>query len=75
MSLKLTREGVADDVAKVSVPVSFEIAGARSEATIEMSDSQFELKDHRISIERQKDRGWGKVSIAAASTSVRRLRR
>lgn len=70
VSLKLSREGVADDAEKVSVPVSFEIEGARSEATFEISGSTFEMKDHRIPIERSKDRGWGKVSIPADANSA-----
>ncbi len=86
VSLKLTREdggqtsptrqrGVdsTDDPSlalRASVPISFEIEGARSEVTVEMSGAQFELKDHRIPIERQKDRGWGKVSIPADANSA-----
>ncbi len=70
VSLKLIREGVADDAEKIAVPVSFEIEGARSETTVEMTGSQFELKDHRIPIERSKDRGWGKVSIPADANSA-----
>ena len=46
------------------------IEGARSEITVEMAGSQFELKDHRIPIERQKARGWGKVSIPADVNSA-----
>lgn len=70
VSLKLSREGVAGDAEKISVPISFEIEGARSEVTVEMTGSQIELKDHRIPIERQKDRGWGKVSIPADENSA-----
>lgn len=70
VSLKLIREGVADDAEKIAVPISFEIEGARSETTVEMTGSQFELKDHRIPIERSKDRGWGKVSIPADANSA-----
>lgn len=70
VSLKLIREGAADDAEKIAVPISFEIEGARSEITVEMTGSQFELKDHRIPIERQKDRGWGKVSIPADANSA-----
>ncbi len=55
---------------RVTLPISFEIEGARSEITVEMSGSQFELNDHRISIERQKERGWGKVSIPADANSA-----
>lgn len=63
VSLRLTREG-ADD-AKLSVPVQFEIEGARSEVTVEMAGTQFELKDHRIPLEKSHERGWGRVSIPA----------
>jgi hypothetical protein len=63
ISLRLTREGDAD--AKLTVPVQFEIEGARSEATIDMNGPTYELKDHRIPIERTRERGWGKVSIPA----------
>jgi hypothetical protein len=63
VSLRLTREVGAD--AKLSVPVQFEIEGARSELTVEMIGAIFELKDHRIPIERGRERGWGKVSIPA----------
>jgi hypothetical protein len=63
ISLKLKREGSAD--AALSVPVQFEIDGARSELTIEMSGSTYELKDHSIPIEATRERGWGKVSLPA----------
>jgi len=63
VSLKLTREGKAD--ARQSVPVQFEIGGARSVATVEMAGPQGELKDHRIALGRGKEKGWGKVSIPA----------
>ncbi len=65
VSLKLTQEGAADT--KLSLPVQFEIEGARSEVTVEMDGSTFELKDHRIPIERTRLRGWGKVSLPADS--------
>src|SRR5262249_6261764 len=60
VSLKLTREGGA--AAKSSVPVQFDIEGARSELTVEMDGPTYELKDHRIPIDRTRERGWGKVS-------------
>jgi hypothetical protein len=63
VSLKLAREGGAD--AKLSLPVQFEIEGARSEVTIDMNGATYELKDHRIPIERTRERGWGKVSVPA----------
>jgi hypothetical protein len=65
VSLKLTREGNAEG--KISLPVQFEIEGARSELNVEMSGVTYELKDHRIPIERSRERGWGKVSIPADS--------
>lgn len=63
VSLKLLREGGSD--ARVQVPVRFEIEGARSETLIDMDGSPYEVKDHAIPIERNRERGWGKVSIPA----------
>ena len=63
VSFRLSREGGSE--ARESIPVHFEIDGARSELTIEMTGPTFELKDHRIPLERSHVRGWGKVSIPA----------
>jgi hypothetical protein len=63
ISLKLTREG--GTAAALTVPVQFEIDGARSEATVDMNGSTYELKDHSIPIEAARERGWGKVSLPA----------
>jgi hypothetical protein len=63
VSLKLTREGTNE--ARISIPVQFEIEGARSEMTIDMEGGEFDLKDHRIPLERSHERGWGRVSIPA----------
>src|SRR5262249_10543972 len=63
VSLKLMREGNAE--AKLTLPVHFEIEGARSEVAVEMNGPTAELKDHRIPIERTRERGWGKVSVPA----------
>jgi len=73
LSLKLTRTPLLDSTSansrgpdsKISIPIQFEIDGARSEMTIEMEGTQFELKDHRIPLERSHERGWGRVSIPA----------
>jgi len=67
VSLRLTLE--ADDAVRRlprrSVPVQFEIDGARSEITLEMSGPELELKDHRIPLDQSRQRGWGRVSIPA----------
>jgi hypothetical protein len=65
VSLSLAREG--DGQTRESIPVHFEIDGALSELTIEMAGPKFELKDHRIPLERSRVRGWGRVSIPADS--------
>jgi hypothetical protein len=68
VSLKLTRAPLSESnssESKLSIPVHFEIDGARSELTVEMDADRFELKDHRIPLERSHERGWGRISIPA----------
>lgn len=63
VSLVIERD--AGQTEKQTIPVQFEIEGARSEVNIDVEGAQFELKDYRIPIERRQERGWGKVSIPA----------
>ena len=63
ISVRLAREGMSDD--RATVPVQFEIDGARSEVAVEMTGREAELKDHRIPLEKGRGRGWGRVSIPA----------
>ena len=63
ISLRLAREGIGGP--RATIPVQFEIDGARSEVTVEMTGREAELKDHRIPLEKGRGRGWGKVSIPA----------
>ncbi len=63
LSLQIDRDPRRTD--KATIPVQIEIEGARSELAVEVEGAQFELKDHRIPIERRVERGWGKVSIPA----------
>ena len=68
VSLKVTRDASQED--SVTLPIQFEIEGARSELTVDVDGPTLELIDHRIPIERSNDRGWGKVSIPADSNSA-----
>ena len=63
VSLKIERHGA--DESKVSVPIEFDIEGARSVVPIDLFGPAVELKDHRIPLEMHKERGWGRVSIPA----------
>ncbi len=63
VSLKLNRQG--PDEQKISVPIEFDIEGARSVVTVELNGPTMDLKDHRIPIEKARERGWGRVSIPA----------
>lgn len=65
VSLKLTRRGNVGE--KVSLPVQFEIEGARSTVTVELVGEEAELKDHRIPLDAKHERGWGRVSLPADS--------
>lgn len=68
VSLKVTRDASKED--SITLPIQFEIEGARSELTVDVDGPTLELIDHRIPIERSNDRGWGKVSIPADSNSA-----
>lgn len=73
VSLQIEREAsenskvgdVEQSEARTTVPVQFEIEGARSELTVEMTGPRFDLQDHRIPLDNNQQRGWGKVSIPA----------
>ncbi len=63
VSLQVTRESGNDTVQ--SVPIEFEVDGARSTLNLEMSGAVYELKEHRIPVAADHERGWGRVSIPA----------
>ncbi len=63
VSLRLSRQTDAAD--PITVPVQFEIEGARSVTSVELTGQHTDLRDHRIPIERNREQGWGRVSIPA----------
>ena len=63
VTVQVSREGGGD--ARQSVPIRFEIEGARSVASVDLAGPKAELKDHRIALAKGKERGWGKVAIPA----------
>ncbi len=63
LSVRLTREGGTGP--RQTVPVQFEINGARSEVAVEVNGSTSELRDHRVALGRGLERGQGRVSIPA----------
>jgi hypothetical protein len=50
---------------KSNVPVEIEIDGARSSLPVEIDTPRVELKDFRLPLDRNQQRGWGRVSIPA----------
>ncbi|QDS99620.1 BatA domain-containing protein [Adhaeretor mobilis] len=69
VSLVITRDlaGESSSTEKQTLPLRFEIDGARSEMTVEIASSQYELKDHRIPLNGESTQGWGRVSLPADS--------
>lgn len=61
VTIRLTREGGGEE--KQTVPLQLVIDGARSEVSVEMAGGQYELKDHRIPLGPNRERGWGMVSL------------
>ena len=51
----------------VAVPLRFEIGGSRSVANVEVVGSETDLTDHRIVLDANQPRGWGRVSLPADS--------
>ncbi|MDA1054732.1 MAG: BatA domain-containing protein [Planctomycetota bacterium] len=68
VSLVMTRQTDTDDI--VSVPIAFEIEGARSVLNVEMVGPTYELKDHQIGLEQGHEIGWGRVSVPADANSA-----
>jgi hypothetical protein len=68
VSLRLTRQANSGDA--VTVPVQFEIGGARSALNVEIAGTSVEVRDHRIPLDRQHLRGWGRVSIPADTNAA-----
>ena len=63
ISLRLERRDQAAD--PLTLPVQIEIGGARSSLNVELAGSSVEVEEHRIPLDRQHRRGWGRVSIPA----------
>ena len=63
VSLRVSRDGGGDE--KVPLQVQFEIDGARSVMNVELTGQHTDFKDHRLPIERSRERGWRRVSIPA----------
>lgn len=63
LSLRIEQSAKVDG--KVTLPVTLEIDGARSEITAEMTASELDVKDYSIPLDGKQVRGWGKVSIPA----------
>jgi hypothetical protein len=68
LSLQLSRD--VEDESALTLPVQIEIDGARTELDVELSGGQVELKDHRVTLSGNQERGWGKVSIPADANNA-----
>ncbi len=68
LSLRLARDGGGDpNAGPLTVPVEFEVDGARSVLNVELQGGQgeLELKNHPIPLGRDQRVGWGAVRIPA----------
>lgn len=63
VSLRLTRSSPARE--PLSIPVQFELEGARSVLNVELAGDKFELRDHPLPLGERQTRGWGRVSLPA----------
>jgi hypothetical protein len=65
LSLRISREGETASTERQVVPLQIELDGARSELTVELAGPAFDLKDHRIPLDKSQVRGWGRVLLPA----------
>lgn len=75
VSLRVRREGNSEQ--PISVPIQFDIEGAKSVVSAEFAGNDFELRDHRLPLGQGQSRsqsrvslgegghGWGRVSLPA----------
>ena len=66
VSLNIKRTGKQDNE---SIPLEFNIDGARSVVNVDLQGAKFELSDHRIPLGGNQIKGWGRVSIPADSVA------
>lgn len=64
VSFVITREGATEPA---TIPVQFEIGGARSQASFEITGDEFEVQDYRVALESSLVRGWGRLALPADS--------
>lgn len=65
LSLQVQGDRSEGEPGERKLPLRFEIDGARSEETITLSGGEAELNGHRISLDSEQTKGWGRVSIPA----------
>jgi hypothetical protein len=61
VSFRITRQG--NETEKLTLPVQIEIDGTRSVLNVELAGAQTDYKDHRIALARDRQRGWGRISV------------
>lgn len=62
VSVKLRRDKATSE--PVAVPVWFDMGAARSQVQVELVGKETNLQGHRIPIDSEIKRGWGKISLA-----------
>lgn len=66
ISMKVSQSAdEAESITKREVPIQIEIDGARSEMTVELTGREVEIRNHRVPVSAQQQKGWGKVSLPA----------
>ncbi|MCA9126994.1 MAG: BatA domain-containing protein [Planctomycetales bacterium] len=70
LSMQITRsDELAEDKA-VSVPVEITIDGATTTINVEMNGARVDVRNHRIPLDSNQTRGWGRIAIPADSNNA-----
>ncbi len=66
ITLKVTQSAAENEtLPKRTIPLVIEVDGARSELSVELTAREMEIRNHRVPITAQQQKGWGKVSLPA----------
>lgn len=71
LSMQIARSGDAVSATQTTeVPVEINIEGARSTLNVEMTGNRVDVRNHRLPLDSNQTKGWGKISVPADANNA-----